>query len=222
MASKLMRVIVGRHGAADLILQHSPNALLPNLPTLNENLTIVDFAHTAFGVDCPTPLHFDDEHVPAQDVTLIWCGNVDTYMSNIKTAEIMSIPLTSNARLLGNQSTPEIYIRNLAVVPSYDNLSDMIESIKDGFYLVGGDGSEGSPEGEYACLIRSGYHIYNGKLAEKISSCAVWGFGADFLQTISMIADDFCWYPDEYNEWYNINASVGAPSVKVCMNTGNL
>jgi len=222
MASRLIRVIVGLHGAADLISQHSPNALFPNLPTLNENLTVVDFAHTAFGVVCPTPLHFDDEQIPAQDVMLIWCGHITSYLSNIKTSDTMSIPLTGSARLLGNKSIPEIYIRNLAVMPSSDNLSNMIESIKDGFYLVDGDGSEGSPEGEYACLIKSGYRIYNGKLAEKISSCAVWGFGADFLQTISMIADDFRWYPDEYNEWYNINASVGAPSIKVCMNIGNI
>ena len=220
MASKLICVTLGLHGMADVIANRFPHAIFLQIPSLHRNLSVVDFANTAFGKPCPALVYKDDEGVTARDVHLIKHGQAIECMTNRRTAKEMSLPLTGNARIPKYQAKPEIYIRNLAILPGNDNLQDMFTSIKDGFYLEHGYGSEGSIEGEYACHVKSGYRVKDGKIGQSIKGYCVWGFALDFLRTISMISDDFSWHPHELFNLHGIEAAVGAPSIKACLNVG--
>jgi len=220
IASKLIRATIGIHGTADVITKCFPHAVFFQIFSHYRKLNVVDFAHTAFGAACPVPVYSDDEGTLAQDVSLIKHGQFDNCMTNKKTAAALSLPLTGNARRPIHKTTPEIHIRNLAVIPGKDKLPDMIASIKDGFYLKEGSDSEGLIEGDYACRISLGYRIKDGELREEIRNAAAWGMSLDFLRSISMISDDFKWYPDDYIEWNGVNAAVGAPSIMADVSIG--
>ena len=222
MASKLLRVALGHHIKADEIQRRLPNAVFMQMPQLSKKVSVVDFAHTAFGKTCPFPVHIDDEGVTAQDVYIIKDGQRMDCITNRVTAAEMSLPLTGNARVDSNGSAPQISIRNLALLPQSDEVPAMLDSIKEGFYLVDGSHSEGSPKGEYVCLVTIGYRIKNGQICEKIDGCGVWGFADDFLQSIAMVGNDFSWYPDEHSEINGINAAVGSPTIRAGLNIGQV
>ncbi|RLC55672.1 MAG: TldD/PmbA family protein, partial [Candidatus Cloacimonadota bacterium] len=52
----------------------------------SEMVTLVDFAHTAFGEQCPVPVYVDDEGTKAEDAVIIKDGVLKKFMHNKETA----------------------------------------------------------------------------------------------------------------------------------------
>lgn len=219
LTSKLIQSIVGIHGSGDMMTKYFPNAKFLQIPSLNPNINIIDFAHTAFGKECLCPIHIDDENTWARDVQLIKNGQIHECMTDKKSAEIMSLPLTGNARSAGVGKPPEVHFRNFALLPGKDNHEDMLNTIKEGYYLVDGFGTEISEHDEFACHVNEAYEIKNSVIGKKINPAMIWGFGIDFLQSITLIGDDFKWFiHDEYEKRTGIRSSIGAPHILARVN----
>jgi len=220
--SHLTRATIGIHGAADTMAKCFPHAIFFQIPSLYRNLSVADFANTAFAKPCPFPVYADDEGVTARDVWLINRGRSHECMTDRETAAEMKLPLTGNARFSKLFGRTEIYIRNLAMLPGDDDVADMIASVNDGFYIAEGFGFEGSAKGEYAFRIKEGYHIKDGKIGQPIENCVAYGFALDFLRTISKVGDDFKWFTDEEALQHGIQAAIGAPTIKAMLNIASL
>jgi len=189
LAAKLTHKAIGHHGEADILLGCFPHAIFTKVPSLNPNLNIVDFAHTAFGQPCPIPIQIDDEGVKAQDVYLIKNGQVHEAMTNKKTAAELESPLTGNARAASILHKPLIRMRNIALLPSgnYRNtLEAMLSSLDNGYYLVDGGHGEWEPNGEFVYEISEGYRIKNGEICDKLpDNIVIFGSCVRYLRSIS-------------------------------------
>jgi len=172
------------------------------------------YAHTAFGQPCPVPMHFDDEATAAVDVCIINKGQRANSMTNLYTAEALSLPLTGNARCATPEDEPMVRMRNTALLPWHDNPADIIASIDNGYYLTQAGTCYGDINGDFGCEIKSGYVIRGGKLCEPIKNCMLGGKAAEFMQSISMVGNDFQWFADDCTKWQVIKVGQGAPTIK--------
>ena len=232
-ASHLLFVTIGIHAEAEFIDSYipggmskafkqwanpasktlSPHALFMRLPILSPKITVIDFAHHAFGEPCPYPIYIDDEDVIAQDVLIIDKGHTANLMTNREMATKLGIPPTGSARIPNHGEPPETFIRNIALLPYGDSVADMQASIRDGFYLADCKEAVGDPSGEFDCLITEGYRIRDGIICEPIKGCIAWGGGEEFLSSISMVGDDFKWFEKVLASRKLAPQGLGAPSI---------
>jgi len=219
-AAQLIHETIGHYAEGDFILACAHQSLFLQLPRFSNKLTIVDYAHTAFNKPCPIPIIIDDEGTPARDVRIIKKGRRSSIMTNIETAELLSAPLTGNARAASHNDEPMVRMRNTALQPWYDNPADILASIKDGCYLVDCGNAYGDVNGDFCCEVKEAYRIINGKIGEQIRECMVWSTTVDFLQSISMVGNDFEWFVDECTKWQTIQVAQGAPTIKAVLSIG--
>ena len=84
-------------------------------------MTLVDFAHTAFGAPTPLPVYLDDEGTPAQDAVLIREGILQGYMHSRESAQHFGMKPQGNAVsdtmstvLSMSKATPEMVVSRRA------------------------------------------------------------------------------------------------------------
>jgi len=215
--AQLIHEAIGHMAEADFMLACGHQSPFLRLPPLSKKITIMDYAHTAFNKPCPVPMHFDDETTPAIDVCIIKEGQRTGYMTNLYTAEALSLPLTGNARRATPDDEPMVRMRNTALLPGHDSPEDIIASIEDGFYLAQAGSCYGDINGDFACEIKSGYAIKNGKLCRPVNNFTIFGRTAEFLQSISMVGNDFEWFTDDCTKWQIIKVGQGAPTIKASL-----
>jgi len=223
MAAKLIHEAIGHQAEADFA--HSPHSCFASLKKstpLSSKINIVDYAHTAFGENCPLPIYIDDEGVTAQDAHIIKAGKICDFMTNRETASLLKLPLTGNAISSDFQHEPLIRMRNTALLPSEDTLDEMLASIKNGYYIIDGCDGGGDINGEFAFHVSIGYRIKNGKICESLKDAVIWGNCKDFLKSISMIGNDFEWHIDDCTKRQKIYLAQGAPTIKALLNIGVL
>jgi len=220
ITAALIHETIGHLAEADFALACAHQSPFLKLPSLSKKITVVDYAHTAFGKDCPLPVYTDDEGTSANDVCVIKEGQRASCMTNLYTAEALALPLTGNARAISQKDEPMVRMRNTALLPWHDNPLEILSSIQDGYYLAEPGNCYGDVNGDFCCEIKKGFRIRNGQLCESISDYMIWGKAADFLQSISMVGNDFAWFVDECTKWQTIQVAQGAPTIKASFNIG--
>jgi len=218
----LIHETIGHLAEADFVLACAHQSPLLTLPPLSPKLTVVDYAHTAFGKPCPIPIYTDDEGTIAIDVCILKEGKRNACMTNRYTASALSLPLTGNARAATCNDNPMVRMRNTALLPWKDDPAKIISSIQKGFFLADSGNIYGDINGDFCCEVKEGYRIKNGHICERIPECMVWGNAADFLKSISMVGNDFTWYLDECTKWDKIQVAQGAPTIKAYLEIGDL
>ena len=189
MGGMLAHEAVGHTVEADLVLGGSVAG--PNLHkrVASDLVTLVDYAHTAFGETVPLPVYLDDEGTVAQDVTLIQNGILTGYMNNRETAQHFGMTPAGNARAWTYADEPLIRMRNTAILPGKDSLSDMIASIDDGYYLIDSSNGQADLTGEFMFGVSLGYEIKKGKLGRALLDTTVSGIAFEMLKTVDMVSD---------------------------------
>ncbi|MCL2404530.1 MAG: TldD/PmbA family protein [Defluviitaleaceae bacterium] len=211
---------VGHIAEADFILPCTHHSPYYHLSPISKKVTIIDYAHTAQGKPCPLPIFVDAEGTTATDVCIIKEGIPTGIMTNLYTAAALSIPATGNARAASPGDDPMVRMRNTALLPWHDNPLEIISSTQDGYYLTESGNCYGDVNGDFCCEIKKGFRIKNGQLSETITNYMIWGTTVDFLQSISMVGNDFEWYVDECTKWQTIKVAQGAPTIKANFNIG--
>ena len=219
IAAILTHETIGHIAEADFTLPCAHQSPYLRLPTLSNKITVIDYAHTAFGKPCPLPIHADDEGTPAKDVCIIKQGRRASCMTNLYTAEALGLPSTGNARAAPGHA-PQVRMRNTALLPWHDNPLEILTSIQDGYYLTECGNCYGDVNGDFCCQVKAGFRIKNGQLFESIKNFMVWGKTSDFLQSITMVGNDFAWFVDECTKWQTIQVAQGAPTIKASFNIG--
>ncbi|MBQ9307212.1 MAG: TldD/PmbA family protein [Clostridia bacterium] len=193
MGGMLAHEAVGHTVEADLVLGGSVAGPSLNKRVASDLVTLVDYAHTAFGEETPLPVFLDDEGIPAEDAVLIDHGILTGYMHSRETAAHFGMKPCGNARAWNYADEPLIRMRNTAILPGESTLEEMIASIDDGYYLIESSNGQADLTGEFMFGVSLGYEIKNGKLGHALLDTTVSGIAFDMLRTVDMVSSNVTW-----------------------------
>jgi len=193
LSGMLAHEAVGHTVEADLVLGGSVAAHSLGKRVASDKVSLVDFAHTAFGKPTPLPVYVDDEGTPAEDAVLIKDGILEGYMNSRETAQHFNMKPQGNARAYLFSDEPLIRMRNTAILPGSDKLEDIIASVDDGYYLVDTNNGQADTTGEFMFGISMGYEIKHGKLGRAILDTTISGVAFEMLKTVDMVSDGMEW-----------------------------
>ena len=221
IAGMIAHEAVGHTVEADLVLAGSVAATNLGKQVASEKITIIDFAHTAFGKEVPLPVYVDDEGTPCEDAVLIKDGILTGYMNNKESALHFGMKPCGNARAHSYEDEPLIRMRNTAILPGTDKLEDMIASIDNGYYLTRTQNGQADTTGEFMFGVTMGYEIKNGKLGRAIRDTTIAGVAFETLKTVDMLSDEIGWACSGYcGKKQPMAVSDGGPAVKCKINIG--
>ena len=221
LAGILAHEAVGHTVEADLVLGGSVAGDNMNKKVASELVTMVDFAHTAYGEPCPLPVYVDDEGVIAEDVMLIEEGILMNFMHSRETARHFNVKPQGNARGFLFSDEPLIRMRNTVIRPGESKLDDMIASIDDGYYLVKTGNGQADSTGEFMFSVELGYEIKNGKLGKAIRETTISGVAFEMLKTVDMVSDDMFWSISGFcGKKQPMTTGMGGPAVRCEINIG--
>jgi len=221
LAGMLAHEAVGHTVEADLVLGGSVAGTNLNKQVASEMVSMVDFAHTAFGKDAPMPVYVDDEGVKAEDAMLIENGILKGYMHNRETARHFGVAPQGNARAFTFSDEPLIRMRNTCILPGTSKLDDMIASVDDGYFLVKTGNGQADTTGEFMFSIDEGYEIKNGKLGNAIRETTISGVAFEMLKTVDMLSDDLVWDIGGFcGKKQAMTCSMGGPAIRCDLNIG--
>lgn len=193
LSGMLAHEAVGHTVEADLVRGGSVAGPSLNRIVASPLVSLVDFAHTAFGKAAPLPVLIDDEGVAAEDAVLIKDGVLTGFMHNRETALQWGVRPTGNSRAWSFSDEPLIRMRNTAVLPGKDRLEDIIASIDDGYYLIDTNNGQADLSGEFMFGVTMGYEIKKGKLGRAILDTTVSGIAFEMLKSVDMVSDTLVW-----------------------------
>ena len=218
LAAKITHETLGHLAEADGVIAAGVAAPILHLPKLPATITVVDYAHTAFGKPVPMPVYTDEEGTTARDVTIINQGNFSGLVSNRKTAIRLGTPLTGNAR--GGM----VRTRNLALLPGETTQEAILATITEGYYLVDSSLDSSDPlMGDFASIISEGYRIQNGVICEPLPECTIYCDMAEFWQSVTHVGNDFAWITDDCTKFdKKAIIATGAPSIAATVWIGSM
>ena len=193
MGGMLAHEAVGHTVEADLVMGGSVAGPCLNKPVASGLVTLIDYAHTAFGETCPLPVYLDDEGTLAKDAVLIENGILKGYMNSRESAQHFGMEPCGNARAWDFNDEPLIRMRNTCILPGKNTLEEMIASIEDGYYLIDSSNGQADVTGEFMFGVSLGYEIKNGKLGKALLDTTVSGIAFDMLKTVDMVSDQVTW-----------------------------
>ena len=221
LAGILAHEAIGHTAEADLVLGGSVAADYLGKESASPLVSLVDFAHTYDGKDCPVPIYIDDEGTKAEDMVIIDKGILKGYMHNKKSAQHFGVKPTGNARAYEYFDEPLIRMRNTAILPGESKLNDMIESIDDGYYLIKPSNGQADTTSEFMFGVVLGYEIKGGKLGRALKDLTISGVAFDVLKSITMISDDMSWSnAGMCGKKQLIPVGLGGPAIKCKINIG--
>ena len=221
LAGILAHEAIGHTTEADIVMGGSVAAHLMNKEVASPLITLVDFANTAPGKDCPVPVYVDDEGTEAKDTVLIDKGVLKSFMHNKESAKHFGTEPTGNARAYQFSDEPLIRMRNTAILPGTSKLEDMIASVDDGYYLIRSSNGQADSTSEFMFGIGLGYEIKNGKLGRAIRDTTISGVAYDVLKTVSMVSDHMHWTgAGMCGKKQPIPVGMGGPAVKCRVSIG--
>ena len=221
LSGMLAHEAVGHTVEADLVIGGSVAGPCLNKRVGSDLVSLVDYAHTAFGQPTPLPIYVDDEGTAATDAVLIQNGILVGYMNNRESAERFSMTPTGNARAYLFSDEPLIRMRNTAVLPGTSKLEDMIASIDDGYYLTDTNNGQADTTGEFMFGVTFGYEIKQGKLARPLLDTTISGVAFDMLKTVDMVSNEMIWASSGMcGKKQPMPVGMGGPALKCRVNIG--
>jgi len=221
LAGILAHEAVGHTTEADIVLGGSVAGDHLNQSVASPLISLVDFAHTAYGQTCPQPIYIDDEGVVAEDTVIIENGILKSFMNNKETAERFNMKPTGHARAFEFSDEPLIRMRNTAILPGTSKLEEMIASIDHGYLLENPGNGQADTTGEFMFAVTSGYEIKDGKVSRPLRDVTISGVAFEMLKTVTMVSDEFTWESSGYcGKKQPMPVGMAGPSIKCKVQLG--
>ncbi|QGA54595.1 TldD/PmbA family protein [Sulfolobus sp. E5-1-F] len=163
-----------------------------------------------------TIVYYDDEGVEGREVKIVDKGVLKEFMTNRYYSAYLGEPPTGNGRAQNYGDFPLIRMRNIYMKPGNNVLSELLEGIREGYYLVSAIGGETNSDGTFQFAIQEGYKIENGEIKEPIRNIGFSGNTLTTLSMIDMISKDFgmsSGYCEKNGQ--EVNVSDGGPHVRI-------
>jgi TldD protein len=206
---------IGHPCEADHVIMGSAVADALGQQVSSEKITLVDQAGCGFDGRATTAAYVDDEGVACRDVVLIENGRLVGFLHNRLTARLMGGAPMGNARAGTFADEPLIRMRNTAILPGHDKLSDMIGATDHGYMLERPGRGQADLSGKFTFGVTRGYEIRHGRVGRAIRNMTVSGNAFDVLKSASHVGSDFDWMPSGWcAKGQSIPVSMGGPSIK--------
>jgi TldD protein len=221
LAGMLAHEAIGHTVEADIVQGGSIAGNYMDKEVASELVSMVDFAHTAFGKPCPLPVYVDDEGTIAEDAVLIENGILKSYMHSKESARHFGVKPLGNARGFLFSDEPLIRMRNTAVLPGKSKLDDMIAGVDEGYYLVKTGNGQADTTSEFMFSVDMGYEIKNGKIGKALRETTISGVAFEMLKTVDMISDDIVWECAGFcGKKQPMTVGMGGPAIRCDLNIG--
>ena len=221
LAGILAHEAIGHTVEADFVRGGSVAGDYLNEQVASPLITLVDFAHHALGKLCPVPVFIDDEGTPAADAVLIDGGVLKGFLHNKESARHFNVAPTGNARAFQFSDEPLIRMRNTAILPGKQTLTEMIASIPHGYYLMKSSNGEADATSEFMFGVVQGYEIHHGKLGKALKNTTISGVAFDMLKTVTMVSDQMAWECGGFcGKKQLIPVGLGGPAIKCHVRIG--
>ena len=221
LSGMLAHEAVGHTVEADIVMGGSVAAHMMGKRVASDLISMVDFAHTAFGKPAPLPVWIDDEGVVAKDAVLIRDGILTGYMHNREGAERYGAEPCGNARAFAFSDEPLIRMRNTAGLPGTSKLEDIIASVDDGYLLCDTNNGQADTTGEFMFGVTMGYEIKKGKLGRAILDTTISGVAFEMLKTVDMVSDEVVWASSGYcGKKQLMPVGLGGPALRCRVTIG--
>lgn len=215
LAGMLAHEAMGHPCEADLVLGGAVTGDLLGQQIASKLITMVDFAHHYGDEEVMIPVYADDEGTPATDAILIQDGVLQQFMNSRETASQTGKQPTGNARAYQYSDEPLVRMRNTAILPGKDKLSDMIAGVEDGYFLMQTGNGQADSTTEFMFGINLGYEIRNGQLGRAIRDTTISGNAIEMLSSIDAVSDDMHWVCSGYcGKKQPMVVSMGGPALR--------
>ena len=179
---------VGHTAEADLVYGGSYLSNKIGRKVASEMITLVDDGRLPSGFGT---MKYDDEGVPTEKTIIIERGIVRGFMHSRETARQFNVSPTGNARAWSFEYDPIIRMRNTYIEPGDWTLEELIEDVKDGYFLRGDGGGQADFNGEFMFTVQEAVKIENGELKESYRGAAISGNAFEVLNKVKGVGRDF-------------------------------
>jgi TldD protein len=158
-----------------------------------ESCTIVDDA-TIPGLR--GTVNVDDEGTIGARTVLVEEGILKGFLFDNHNARLMGTTSTGNGRRQSYKYMPVVRMTNTFMLPGETPPEEIIASVKRGFYAkrIGG-GQVDIASGNFVFEVMEGYLIEDGKVGPPVRGANLIGNGAEILNKIEMVGNDFAYDP---------------------------
>jgi TldD protein len=185
---------IGHTVEADFVMQGSIAAQKMNQKVASELITLKDAGTNTMGVGHPSgDIGIDDEGVETKDVTIIDKGVMKSYLHNRETAAQFGVEPTGNARAWGHTDIPIIRMRNTYILPGDKTPEEIIESTKEGYYIVSTGNGQADANAEFMFSCEEIFEVKNGKIGKLFKNATISGDAFEVLKSVDMVGNNFMW-----------------------------
>lgn len=179
---------VGHCAEADLV--HTGSFLADKIGSkvASDIVTLVDDGRFPRGLGT---MMYDDEGVPTEKTVIIDKGVCRSFLHSRETAYEFEVEPTGNARAWNFEYDPIIRMRNTYIEPGDYSLEELVEDVKEGYFLKGGLGGQADFTGEFMFGTQEAIRIRNGKLEESLRGVTICGNAFEVLKKVDAIGKDF-------------------------------
>lgn len=110
---------------------------------------------------------FDDEGIPSQETVLLDKGVLRSYLHSRETAYRSKTNSTGNARAWLFSREPNVRMTNTYLLSQDYSLEELLEQVKNGFYLSGDEGGSADRNGQFMFVTSIAQKIEHGELTEE-------------------------------------------------------
>jgi TldD protein len=158
---------------------------------------------------------YDDEGVQTQKTLLIKDGVVAGLMHNRETAQKFNAEPTGNARAEDFRVEPIIRMRCTYMAPRDHSFEELIENVKQGYYLKSFRGGQANVDGTFQVGIQEGYEIVNGEVGEPVRDASISGNTLETLHKVDAVGKDFLLDPGRCGKGQTAFICDGGPHISV-------
>lgn len=185
----------------------------------SESLTIEDNALLDGGFSSRS---FDDEGCPSKKTVLVKRGNLESFLHNATTANLLKTDDTGNASrysggmnmaraIVGNgyRAKPEVYPSNLVIQPGEKSRKQIVSEIDKGVLVESMAGFAQAGSGVISAQLSAAFYVEKGEVKHPIRSGMVSGIAFDWFTQVSDVGNDSKQFAD------SVMPSLRVENVKV-------
>jgi len=208
---------VGHCAEADLVYGGSFLSNKLGQKVASQGITLIDdgLFPSGFGT-----MMYDDEGTPTQKTVIIENGLVKGFMHSRETAQQFKVDPTGNARAWSFEYDPIIRMRNTYIEAGDQTLEELVEDVKDGYYLAGGGSGQADFNGEFMFGIQEAVKIQNGKLGETFRGATISGNAFQVLKKVEAVGKEFMMAVGLCGKEQVNYVGIGGPSIRTSLLVG--
>jgi TldD protein len=178
---------VGHTAEADLV--HSGSFLTGKIgqKIAVDEVTLIDDGRFSSGFGT---MKYDDEGTPTEKTIIIEKGVVKSFMHSRETALQFGVAPTGNARAWSFEYDPIIRMRNTYIETRDSTLEELLEDIKDGYFLIGAGNGQADSNGEFMFGTQEAVRIEKGELRESYRGATISGNAFEVLKNVDGVGKD--------------------------------